>query len=113
MTSGSFDNALLMKARIHAKDGHWDEARTALKRYSSKAKNNADPSAAELLADMTEAEKAAKKASQAKKAQLWTACMESASQALKTASHSLEMRQVRAECALASGDIEGAIGDLT
>jgi DnaJ family protein C protein 3 len=111
LTSNSFDNAMLMKAKIHTKDGRWTEARQALDGYSAKVKN--DASAVDLLASITEGETAAKKVVQAQNAQLWTACTEAASQALKTASHSLEIRQQRAECALAAGDFEGAVGDLT
>jgi DnaJ family protein C protein 3 len=111
LTSNSFDNALLMKAKIHAKDGRWAESRVALQSYLAKVKS--DESAQTLLSSITEGEAAAKKTSQAQKAQLWTVCTESASQALKTASHSLEIRQQRAECGLAAEDFEGAVGDLT
>jgi|ERR1700722_5968003 len=111
LTSNSFDNALLMKAKIYAKDGRWTEAREALKVYSAKVKD--DESANALLSSISEGETAAKKAVQAQKAQLWTACTDATSQALKTASHSVDIRQQRAECALASGDLEGAVADLT
>jgi DnaJ family protein C protein 3 len=111
LTSNSFDNALLMKAKILTKDGRWAAARDALGTYSAKVKG--DQSAESLLSSIAESEAAANKAVQAQKAQLWTACTEAASQALRTASHSLEIRQQRAECALAAGDIEGSVGDLT
>jgi len=39
--------------------------------------------------------------------------VDSASSALKYAGHSIHIRQTRAECSLASGDIESAAGDLT
>ena len=39
--------------------------------------------------------------------------MESASRALRIASHSVVVRNWRAEHALAAGDIESAVGDLT
>jgi DnaJ homolog subfamily C member 3 len=111
LTSNSFDSALLMKARIHVKDGRWNDARDALKQYSSKVKG--DKSASELTLAISEGDSAGRKAEKAMKSQLWTACVEAASQALKTASHSLEIRQYRAECSLASGDIEGSVADLT
>lgn len=100
-----------MKARIHAKDGDFPEARQAIKEYTLKNKN--DPLAQEVLIGVTEAELAAKKASQAMRASLWTACEEAASTALLTASHSIGLRQQRADCALAAGNIESAAGDLT
>lgn len=62
---------------------------------------------------ISEGEMAIKKAVQAKKAKLWQACSEAASTALATASYSTDLRLLRADCALASGDIESAIGDFT
>lgn len=97
-----------MKAKIHAKEGHWADAREALKHYQ--AKN--DPIARELLLDVADGEAAARKAAQAQKAKLWTACEESATQGLRVASYSLALRQQRANCALAAGDFEEAVGDL-
>jgi DnaJ family protein C protein 3 len=54
-----------------------------------------------LLVSVLEGEVAAKKAVQAQKAQLWTVCMEAATEALRTASHSLEIRQEQVDCSLA------------
>jgi hypothetical protein len=100
-----------MKAKIHSKDGRFPDAREALKRYTSKVKG--DQVATDLMFAISEAESASDKAARAARAQLWTACGEFASKALKTASHSVEMRHLRAECALAADDVEGAVGDLT
>ncbi|KII90501.1 hypothetical protein PLICRDRAFT_136767 [Plicaturopsis crispa FD-325 SS-3] len=111
LTSNSFDNALLMKAKILAKEGNWLDARDALNKYSSKVKH--DAVAEDLAAAISSGEASAKRAAQAQRAQLWTACSEAASQALKTASHSVQIRTQRAECELAAGDIEGAVGDYT
>jgi DnaJ homolog subfamily C member 3 len=108
LTSDTFDKAHLMKAKIHAKEGRWADAREALKHYQ--AKN--DPIARELLLDVSDGEAAARKAVQAQKAKLWTACEESATQGLRVASHSVALRQQRANCALAAGDFEEAVGDL-
>ncbi|KAH8105446.1 hypothetical protein BXZ70DRAFT_1070055 [Cristinia sonorae] len=111
LTSDTFDKAHIMKARIHAKDGHFSAAREAIKAYTTKFKN--DQSIQEVLLTVSEGELAAKKAKQAMKAKLWQACVEAASTALGAASHSIDIRQLRADCAIASGDIEGAVGDLT
>jgi DnaJ family protein C protein 3 len=108
LTSDSFEKAHLMKAKIHAKEGRWADAREALKHYQ--AKN--DPIARELLLDVADGEAAARKAIQAQKAKLWTACEESATQGLRVASHSVALRQQRANCALAAGDFEEAVADL-
>jgi DnaJ family protein C protein 3 len=112
LTSSSFDKAHLMKARIYAKDGSWTEAKESLESYKSNSKGG-DPSANELTSQVTEGEAAHKKATKAARAKLWTACEEAASTALSVASHSIELRQQRAECSLAAGDIEMAVGDLT
>jgi DnaJ family protein C protein 3 len=112
LTSSSFDKAHLMKARIHAKDGNWTEAKDSLESYKSSSKSENTP-VEELNSQITEGEAAHKKATQAARAKLWTACEEAASTALSVASHSLEIRQQRAECSLAAGDLEMAVGDLT
>ncbi|KAI0337169.1 TPR-like protein [Trametopsis cervina] len=111
LTSHSFDKAYLMTARIHAKDGQFSAAREAIKKYNSKVKD--DPAVREILFGVSEAEMAAKKAHQAMRANLWNACVEASSTALQTASHSVPLRQQRADCAVAAGDVESAVGDLT
>ena len=112
LTSSSFDKAHLMKARIYAKDGNWTEAKESLELYKSNSKGD-DSSANELTSQVAEGEAAHKKATKAARAKLWTACEEAASTALAVASHSIEIRQQRAECSLAAGDLEMAVGDLT
>ena len=101
-----------MKARIHSKDGNWTEAKRSLESYKSNSKGD-DPSTNDLFSKITEGEAAHNKASKAARAKLWTACEEAASTALSVASHSIEIRQQRAECSLAAGDLEMAVGDLT
>lgn len=54
LTSGNFDKALLMQGRIHAREGAWPEARDALKRYTTRVKN--DASAGDLLFEVAEGE---------------------------------------------------------
>ena len=111
LTSHSFDKAYLMKARIYAKEGQFTEAREAIKKYNTKVKD--DPAVREILFGVSEAEMASKKAYQAMRAKLWTACVEASTTALQTASHSVDLRQQRANCAIAAGDIESAVGDMT
>ena len=100
-----------MKARIYAKEGQFTEAREAIKKYNTKVKD--DPAVREILFGVSEAEMASKKAYQAMRAKLWTACVEASTTALQTASHSVDLRQQRANCAIAAGDIESAVGDMT
>ena len=111
LTSESFDKAHFMKARIFVKEGRWAEARESLKTYQSKVPK--DKSAMDFLLDVSDAEAAAKKAAQAQKAKLWTACQEAATEALKMASYSPSIRQQRANCELGGGEYEQAISDLT
>lgn len=100
-----------MKAKVHAKEGRWSEARESLDRFSAKVKNDNDATA--LMLDIADGQAAARKVLQAAKAKLWTACEEAATEALRTASHSVTIRQQRAYCAIAAGDFEQAVGDLT
>jgi DnaJ homolog subfamily C member 3 len=62
---------------------------------------------------VSDGEFASKKATSAQKAGKWSGCVESATTALQTAAYSASLRQQRADCALAAGDIEQAIADLT
>ncbi|KAI6155914.1 hypothetical protein BKA82DRAFT_138116 [Pisolithus tinctorius] len=112
LTSGEFDRAILMIAKIHMKDGDWTQAQRTLDTYAAKA-SDSDSVVAELRADIKDAQAAAKKAKDARRAQLWTVCSEAATQALRVASHSTELRQTKAECSLAGGDPQGAVVDLS
>ena len=109
LTSGEFDKAIMMMAKIYTKEGNFAQAKTTLDTYASKVPG---PPVDELMLDINEAQTAAKKASNAKRAQLWTVCSEAATQALRVASHSTEIRRIRAECSLAGGDPQGAVVDL-
>jgi DnaJ family protein C protein 3 len=62
---------------------------------------------------ISEGEVATKKAAAAQKAGKWDVCVEAATAALQTASYSFTLRQQRADCALAGGDLEQAVADLT
>ncbi|KAJ3760875.1 hypothetical protein EV360DRAFT_80758 [Lentinula raphanica] len=117
LTSHTFDNAHLMKARIYAKEGEFDLARSSIESYRSSLSSQGRPmdsAANDLLQSVNEAELLLAKARREKRAQLWTACAESCSNIIRdTASHSIEVRVMRAECQLAAGDVEGSVGDLT
>lgn len=55
---------------------------------------------------------AMKKAKQAQKSQRWDDCIEEGSKVLQTATHSVPLRQLRADCSLAKGDVEQTVADL-
>lgn len=104
----------LQIARIYAKSGQFAAARSAARTYTAVAGGGGSSAkdANDLLFQISEAEMAWKKAEGAKRAGLWTACVEAASLALQVATHSPEVRETRAECGVAGGDIELAVGDL-
>ncbi|KAJ7628502.1 hypothetical protein FB45DRAFT_918432 [Roridomyces roridus] len=104
-------SAYLMQARIHTKDGEFALARTALSHYTGGSKEQQEKDS--LLEDIATAEAAAKQATQERAAQLWTACTESASRALRTSTHSVAVRSLRVECALGAGDVEGGVADMS
>ncbi|KAF8997995.1 hypothetical protein BDQ17DRAFT_830360 [Cyathus striatus] len=111
LTSQTFDSAHLSKARIHLKEGYFPASRTSLARYI-KAKGR-DADAVELEKDLDVGEKAREQAEKERRAELWSACVESSTRALGVASFSVEIRAWRVECSFASGDLEGSVGDLT
>lgn len=111
LTSNTFDNAHLMKARIHLREGQFALAKTALELYTkSKGKDN---DAEEVERNIVEGDRLRRKSLKERNAELWNACVDSASQALRIASHSVEVRVWRTECSLSAGDVEGSVGDLT
>lgn len=103
---GMAERAEVMMGRIYLKEGRWDAVKDALGAQTGSE-------AQQILADARETEKLAKRMALERKSELWTACVETAGQVLKTASHAVGVRESRAECALSSGDVEGAVGDLT
>lgn len=62
---------------------------------------------------VSEGEVATKKAATAQNAGQWDACVEATTAAIQTASYSFTLRRQRADCALAGGDLEQAVADLT
>jgi DnaJ family protein C protein 3 len=103
-----------MSAKIHARDGHWSDARNALDSHSSSHRSaKGDEGVKELRDDVEEAEKSEKQAKREMQAQLWTACYESATRALRVGAYAVGIRGMRAECALRAGDVESAVGDLS
>ncbi|PVF93062.1 TPR-like protein [Serendipita vermifera] len=111
LTDGNFDGAIIAKAKIYAKEGRWAESKAALSEYSKKVPG--DKNAQDLMFAVSDGEIAAKKAKSAQKHGKWEECIETTTTALQTATYSSDLRQQRADCALASGDIEQAIADMT
>ena len=119
LSRGGFDKALLMQGRIYVKTGSWELARKALSGYVAKlqkSKSAAEKEKAkepqDLLFRLSEAESAYVRAQQSRNAGLNQACADAASDALREATHAPHVRELRAECALAAGDVQGAVGDM-
>jgi DnaJ family protein C protein 3 len=102
-----------MRARIYTKEGQYDIAKPSLKLYMKAKGKNVDKDAEELEKDIAEGEEMYKKLEKERKSELWNACVETASALLRKASHSVEVRTWRAECAFAAGDLESSVGDLS
>lgn len=98
-----------MAAKIHARDGRWSSALQSLKLHKHA---ETDEAVRLLKLDAEEGQKSEKQAKREMGAQLWTACYESATRALRVAAYSLSIREMRAECALRAGDVESAVGDM-
>lgn len=103
-----------MQARIHLKEGSYPEAREALASYAT-ARSSGDMKKTidELEKEINDAEKMTQRAEKEHKSELWAACVESSTEALRNSAWNIKMRETRVECQLRSGDIEGAVGDLT
>ena len=115
--SGAFDRVYLLQARIHAKEGEFTLAREALDtylsnfQYSEKDKQDIHE-ANTLLSSLTSASTASHRTQQSHKARLYTACVQYATDALSLATHSRNLRELRAECEVESGELEAGVGDL-
>ncbi|KAI5290475.1 hypothetical protein KEM55_008579, partial [Ascosphaera atra] len=100
-----FENALLQRGRLRAKNADWDGAKKDLKAAGQKA--------AEELAKIDDLRQAAIAAEKAEKRKDWGGCMEQASKAIEVATTSVDLRRRRAKCRFEIGEIYQGIGDLT
>ena len=115
--SGAFDRVYLLQAKIHAKEGEFTLAREALDTYLSNSQHSEKDKrdlheANTLLSSLTSASTASHRAHQSHKARLYTACVQYATDALSLATHSRNLRELRAECEVESGELEAGVGDL-
>ncbi|KAI5793753.1 hypothetical protein DFH27DRAFT_143154 [Peziza echinospora] len=100
-----FEAALVQRARIRAKAGEWELAR--------KDFEDGGEAYRESVAEIDEAEQAAKEAAKAEKRKAWEECVENAGTAIRIAPLNAELRALRARCRLAKGEVFEGIGDLT
>lgn len=100
-----FQGAHVQLAKIKSKTADWAGARAE---YVAAEKAEDSP---ELL-ELAEAETAAAAAVEAQKNQSWEDCVNNAGTAIVIASRSLPLREIRANCRFARGEIEEGMGDL-
>ncbi|KAI9676922.1 MAG: hypothetical protein M1817_006761 [Caeruleum heppii] len=99
-----FEGALLQRAKIKGKNADWNAARQD---YITAGKSEGQE-----IADLEEAEGAAKLAMDAEKAGDWEGCVTNAGVAIMTASTALGLRQLRARCRLERGEVHEGVSDL-
>jgi DnaJ family protein C protein 3 len=102
---------MMKRVPIHIREGHFALARTSWSLYINSKGRYKDTEEAER--DVKEGDRLRSKAMKERNAELWNACVDSTSQALRVASHRVDIRTWRAECSLAAGDVESSVGDLT
>lgn len=100
-----FEGAHLQLAKIKSKAAEWDAARAE---YEAANRGLDSPDVAELA----EAEGAAKLADDASRAAQWDDCVNHAGMAILVASRSPSLRQLRARCRFERGEVEEGMGDL-
>ncbi|ORY23810.1 hypothetical protein BCR39DRAFT_548578 [Naematelia encephala] len=106
----SFSQAHLQKAKILAKEGDFDTAKTELKLFG---KTKESEEASELVNSITAASAEKKSALAALKSNHWDRCVEHATKALEVGINSIEIREVRLKCEEELGDVDAVYGDLS
>ena len=99
-----FEGALTQRAKIKSRNADWEGARED---YAAAGKKESED-----VAQLDEAEGAAKLSADAEKAGDWEACVTQAGTAIFVASSSLDLRQRRARCRFEKGEIMEGIADL-
>jgi DnaJ family protein C protein 3 len=98
-----FEGALQQRAKIKAKAGDWEAAR---KDFIAHGKSVED------LAELEEAEGAAKIAFAAEKSGNWEECVAQSGVAIVVASRMLSLRKTRAHCRFERGEVQEGMSDL-
>lgn len=101
-----FEAAHVQLGKIKQRVADWDGARDQLRQ----AKGSSD--AQDLLAAVDEAEKAARAAEVAEASSDWEECVNQASVAIMVATRAASLRNLRARCRFARGEVEEGVGDL-
>lgn len=99
-----FEGALVQRAKIRARNGEWNGARED---YKAAGKQGG-----EELAELEEAEGAAKRAEEAAAGGDWDECIHQAGVAVIVAGADLELRKLRARCRFEKGEVAEGVSDL-
>ncbi|KAL8739213.1 MAG: hypothetical protein Q9181_000104 [Wetmoreana brouardii] len=99
-----FEGALVQRAKIKSKNGDWAAAR---KDYETAGKTGGAE-----IAQLEEAEGAARLAVDAEKARDWDGCISNAGTAIFVAGTALSLRQLRARCRFERGELLEGTSDL-
>jgi DnaJ family protein C protein 3 len=97
-----FEGALVQRAKLKARGAEWAAAKQD---YKAAGKT-------QELVELEEAEGAAYLAEEAEKKQDWEMCVQQAGVAITTAGAALSLRQLRARCRFARGEIQEGVSDL-
>jgi DnaJ homolog subfamily C member 3 len=98
-----FEGALQQRAKIKAKGGDWESAKRDYLAYGK---------AVEDLAELEEAEGAAKIAFEAERNGNWEECVAQSGVAIVVASRMLSLRKTRAHCRFERGEVQEGMSDL-
>lgn len=97
-----FEGALVQRAKLKARAADWAAAKQDYKAAGKQQE----------LVELEEAQGAAYLASEAEKKQDWETCVHQAGVAITTAGAALSLRQLRARCRFARGEIQEGVSDL-
>ena len=98
-----FEGALVQRAKIKAKNGDWDAAKTD---FIAHGNSEAD------LGELEEAKGAASLAIAAEKSGNWEECVTQSGVAIMVASKLLSLRKTRAHCRFERGEVQEGMSDL-
>ncbi|CAK7207742.1 hypothetical protein SEUCBS139899_010555 [Sporothrix eucalyptigena] len=101
-----FEAAHVQLGKIKQRVADWDGAREELRQAKG------TPEAQDLLAALGDAETAAKVAEVAEASSNWEECVNQASVSIVVASRAASLRNMRARCRFARGEVEEGVGDL-
>lgn len=107
----SFAQAYFQKAKVLAKEGDFDDAASAMKKFS-KLKPG-DTAGSKLSSDISSAKAALKAAEAAAKKKKWDECVEQATRAVHVAPNSKAVRELRVRCETERGDAQAVFADMT